>query len=105
MNVIYFQPRKRRNVENNNYPLNIRFVAKTSDIRNFSQNIRSGNTGCQAELCPLFHHKDNVWWKRTFLPMTTIVVLHHKHMKVVMSSHLHHMLCVFRQIRFSSVDL
>ena len=28
-------------MENNNYPLNIRFVAKTSDIRNFSQNIRS----------------------------------------------------------------
>jgi len=28
-------------VENNNSPLNIRFVAKTSDIRNFSQNIRS----------------------------------------------------------------
>jgi len=28
-------------VENNNSPLNIRFVARTSDIRNFSQNIRS----------------------------------------------------------------
>jgi len=26
---------------NNNYPLNIRFVAETSDIRNLSQNIRS----------------------------------------------------------------
>jgi len=40
-------------VENNiGYsPLNIRFVAKTSDIRNFSQNIRSGNTA-QAP-CPL----------------------------------------------------
>jgi len=25
-------------------PVNIRFVAKISDIRNFSQNIRSGNT-------------------------------------------------------------
>jgi len=46
MNLTYFQPRKRRNVENNNNcPLNIRFVAKISDIRNFSQNIRSGNTG------------------------------------------------------------
>jgi len=41
MNLTYFQPRKRRNVENNNYPLNIRFVTKTLDIRNFSQNIRS----------------------------------------------------------------
>jgi len=25
--------------------------------------------------------KGNVWWKRTFLPVVTIVVLHHKHMK------------------------
>jgi len=41
MNLTYSQPRKRRNVENNNCPLNIRFVAKTSDIRNFSRNIRS----------------------------------------------------------------
>jgi len=32
-----------RNVENNNSPLNIRFVAKTSDIRIFSQNIRHQN--------------------------------------------------------------
>jgi len=29
----------------NNSPVNIRFVAKTSDIRNFSQNIRSSDTG------------------------------------------------------------
>ena len=28
-------------MENNNSQLNIRFVAKTSDIKNFSQNIRS----------------------------------------------------------------
>ena len=26
--------------------------------------------------------KGNVWWKRTFLPMVTIAVLHHKHMKL-----------------------
>jgi len=45
MNLNYFQPKKRRNVENNdNYPLKIRLVAKTSDITNFSQNMRSGNT-------------------------------------------------------------
>jgi len=30
--------------EKNNGSVNIRFAAKTSDIRNFSQNIRSGNT-------------------------------------------------------------
>jgi len=37
--------------------------------------------------------------------MTTIVMLRHKHMKVVMSSHFHHMLCVFRQIKLKSLDL
>jgi len=31
----------------------------------------------------MFHHKDNVWWKHAFLPMATIVVLHHRHTKVV----------------------
>jgi len=41
MNLNYFHP-KTRNVENkNNCPVNIRFVAKTSDIRNFYENIRS----------------------------------------------------------------
>ena len=32
MNLTYFQPRKRRIVENNNSPLNIRFVAKISEM-------------------------------------------------------------------------
>ena len=27
--------------------------------------------------------KCNVWWKRTFLPLATILALHHKHMKLV----------------------
>ena len=30
--------------ERNNSAVNIRYAAKTSDIRNFSQNIRNGNT-------------------------------------------------------------
>ena len=52
MYLTYFQPRKRRNVENY-CPLNIRFVAKTSDIRNFSQNIRSHvKTSEMATLVP-----------------------------------------------------
>jgi len=39
------------NVENkNNFPANIRFLAKTPDIRIFSQNIRSGNTESQLLL-------------------------------------------------------
>jgi len=34
----------------------------------------------ELQLC--FVIKGNVWWKRTFLPMVTVVVLHHKHMKL-----------------------
>jgi len=42
MNLPYFHPQKRENVENiNNSPVNIRFVAKTSHIRNFFENIKS----------------------------------------------------------------
>ena len=35
-----------------------------------------------TELHLCFVIKGNVWWKRTFLPMATIVVLQHKHMKL-----------------------
>ena len=35
-----------------------------------------------AELHLCFVIKGNVWWKRTFIPMVTVVVLHHKHMKL-----------------------
>jgi len=45
-----------------------------------------------------------VWWKRTFLPMVTIVVLHHKYMKLFKLQYLHHMFCMVRQKRFQSVD-
>jgi len=42
MNLTNFHREKIGNVENkSNSPINIRFVAKTSDIRNFSQNIGS----------------------------------------------------------------
>jgi len=35
-----------------------------------------------TELHVCFVIKGNMWWKRTFLPMASIVVLHHKHMKL-----------------------
>jgi len=42
MKPAYFCPKMRGNVENeNNNPVNIRFVAKTLDIRNLSENITS----------------------------------------------------------------
>ena len=40
MNLAYFRPKIRGNVQKNNL-VNIRFVAKTSDIRNLSENITS----------------------------------------------------------------
>jgi len=41
MNLIHFHPIRIENLKKSNILVNIRFVAKTSDIRNFSQNIRS----------------------------------------------------------------
>jgi len=41
MNTTHFPPKSTENLEKNNSSVNIRFVTKTSDIRNFTQNIRS----------------------------------------------------------------
>jgi len=78
MNLTYFRPKMRGNVENkNNNPVNIRFVDKTSDIRNLSENITSDviliyqkwqhwyhdfellmqSRGSGSRTAPLFRHK------------------------------------------------
>ena len=49
-----------------------------STIPNFWCWLEVGAT--ELHLC--FVIKGNAWWKRTFLRMATIVVLHHKHMKL-----------------------
>jgi len=104
MNLTYFRPEMRGNVKKNKNPVNIRFVHKTSDIRKLSENITCDvmfvkisevvtlvsmipNFWCCLEVAATELHlcfvvKGNVWWKRTFPPMATIVVLHHKHMKL-----------------------
>jgi len=41
VNLTYFRSEMRGNVEKNNSTVNIRFVAKTSDITNLSENITS----------------------------------------------------------------
>ena len=42
MNLTSFHPKRKWNMENkNNSPVNIRFVAKTSDMRIFSQNCNA----------------------------------------------------------------
>jgi len=45
------------------------------------------NFWCSLDVAAIELHffvssKGNVWWKRTFLPMVTISVLHYKHMKL-----------------------
>ena len=40
--------------------------------------------------------KGNLWWKYTFLQMVTIVVLHHKHMKLAKTFILHAIACSVR---------
>jgi len=52
-----------------------------------------------AELHLCFVIKGNVWWKRTFLPMITIAMLHHKHMKLFKPLYTT-CYCVVRQERF-----
>jgi len=103
MNLTYFRPKiKRVCGKQNNNPVNIRFVPKhqTSkiDLRTSHlmscQNIRSGNTGIsdseilvksrdsRRRTAPLFRHKGLRMVETHFFPMVTIVVLHHKHMKL-----------------------
>jgi len=85
MNLTYFRPEMRGNVEKNKNPVNIRFVAKASDIRNLSETITSDviisevatlvsmipNFWCCLEVAATELHlcfviQGNVWWKRTF---------------------------------------
>jgi len=102
MNLTYFRPEMRGNVEKNKNPVNIRFVAKASDQKFIWEHhiwchvkvsavatlvLMIPNFWCSLEVAATELHlcfviKGNVWWKRTFLPMATIVVLHHKHMKL-----------------------
>jgi len=77
MNLTYFRPKLRGNVENKNNPVNIRYVAKTSGIRNLSENMTSDvmlkyqkwqhryqcsqfpmkSRGSRSRTAPLFRHK------------------------------------------------
>jgi len=57
-------------------------------INDFVTSCASGGSRSRTAAC--FIIKGNVWWMRTFLPMATILALHHKHMKLV--KRLHHML-------------
>jgi len=91
MNLTYFSPKMRGNVEKNN-PANIRFVDKTSEIiwehhiwghfkisevatlESMIPNFWCSLDVAATELHRCFVIKGSVWWKRTFLPMVTIAV-------------------------------
>ena len=79
MNLTYFRPEMRGNVENNNTSVDTRIdVMLKYQKWQFWCCFEVAAT--ELHLC--FVIKGNVWWKRAFLPMATIVVLHHKHMKL-----------------------
>jgi len=46
LSLTYFRPKRKGNVEKNNNPVNIRFVAKTSDIRNLFEERTSYLKSC-----------------------------------------------------------
>jgi len=54
-----------------------------------------------TELHLCFVIKGNVWWKRTFLPMATIVVLHHNYMKLFNPSTPHVIAWSVRKVFFN----
>jgi len=104
MNLTYFRPKTRGNVENkNNNPVNIRFVdqnirhqkfiwehhrwchvnmSEVATLASMIPNFWCSREVAVTELHLCFVVKGNVWWKRTFLPIVTIVVLHHVCMKL-----------------------
>ena len=104
----------------NNNQVNIRFVGKTSNIRNLAENITADvmlkyqkwvsmipNFWCSLEVAAAELHfcfviKGNVWWKRNFHPMVTVVVLHHKHIMPFKPLHTT-CYCVVRQKRFQLI--
>jgi len=49
-------------------------------MASMTPNFRCSREVVAAEQHLCFVIKGNVWWKRTFLPMVTIVVLHHNYM-------------------------
>jgi len=76
MNLTYFRSKMRANVENkNNNPVNVRFVVKTSNIRNLSENIiclvvclRGGKRGtCLSPPLRCYAHKFSLFLVKNLL--------------------------------------
>jgi len=96
MNLPYFRPKIRGNPEKTiQATSDLSPKHQTSDI--YQRTVKISEMATTISMIPNFWYnlqvaaaelhrycfviKDNVWWKRTFLPVVTIVVLHHKHMK------------------------
>jgi len=117
MNLPYFRSKMRGNVKQKQQPSQHQIFAQTSTIRNLAENITADvmlkyqkwvsmipNFWCSLEVAAAELHlgfviKGNVWWKRTFPPMVTIVMLHHKHMMSFKPLYTT-CYCVVRQKRF-----
>ena len=90
MNLTHFHPKRIENLKKSNILVNIRFVPTTSDIRNFSQNIRSDVETSEVAtlpsgMCAKLHtvaasnHRDHAPQSHhycLFAPRIYIVVLH-----------------------------
>ena len=58
MNLTHFYPKRIENLKKSSFLVNVRFVAKTSNIRNFSQNIRSDVE--TSEVATLMRHINDI---------------------------------------------
>jgi len=100
MNLTYFRPKMRGNVKKTTTqstsdlsPTHQTFIGEhhiwcyveiveVATLVSMIPNFWCSLEVAAAELHICFIIKGNVWWKRTFVRMVTIVVLHHKHMKL-----------------------
>ena len=57
-------------------------ISEVETLESIIPNLWCSLEVAATELHLCFVIKGNVWWKPTFLPMVTIAVLHHKHMKL-----------------------
>jgi len=100
MYLTYFRPKMRGNVKKNINPVNIRFapthqtfiwehhiwchvkILEVATLVSMIPNFWCSLEVAAAELHICFVIKGNVRWKRTYVRMVAIVVLHHEHMNL-----------------------
>jgi len=72
----------RQNIRNSSENIVSDVMSEVATLVSMIPNFWCSFAVAAAELHLCFVIKGNLWWKRTFLPMFSIVVLHHKHLKL-----------------------